>query len=224
MKRGNNFDLARLLLATLVVFFHAAMLSEHPRLLFLHRLDARGAVEGFFVISGFLIFASYERSRSLRDYFVKRARRILPGYWFATLLCLAIAAGYGRLFRAGKFLIGNLTFLGFISPGIPGVFESNPENAAMNGALWTIKIEVLFYCAVPVLVFLCRRFRPILVLSACIAASLAWRAALARHSSLSLQLPGQLSYFSLGALAYYYRPAFHRIAKWIWAPALLLYI
>ena len=57
------------------------------------------AVEGFFAISGFLIFASYERSTSLKDYFLKRGGRILPGYWLATIFCLAHCVFRGLLPR-----------------------------------------------------------------------------------------------------------------------------
>jgi peptidoglycan/LPS O-acetylase OafA/YrhL len=114
--------------------------------------------------------------------------------------------------------------MNFLQPGVPGVFDGNPGNSAMNGALWTIKIELMFYASVPVLVWLCRRLRPLRVLGACIVASIAYRLLLAGHETLAVQLPGQMSYFSLGALAYYYRSTCVAIVRWLWLPALALYM
>src|ERR1700743_3232503 len=81
-RRENNFDILRLVLAIVVVFFHAGSISGSPELVWLSdAFSGHLAVEGFFAISGFLIFASYERSTSLKDYFLRRGGRILPGYW-----------------------------------------------------------------------------------------------------------------------------------------------
>jgi peptidoglycan/LPS O-acetylase OafA/YrhL len=221
--RPNNFDIVRLLLALTVVLIHAYDLSfSAPLIIFVKFLNARIAVEGFFAISGFLIFASYERRNSLRQYASNRAFRILPGYWLSTLLCLAIAFSTGH-FNVGRFLLANLSFLNFLHPGIPGVFESNPGNSAMNGALWTIKIEVAFYCSVPILVWLCRRFHRDAVLITCILLSILYHEIFATNERMALQLPGQFSFFLVGTLIYYYLPEFKRHFRWIVVAAVLLY-
>jgi len=223
MRRENNFDIIRLLLAIVVVFFHVGHISGAPIFGPLPRyFSGHLAVEGFFAISGFLIFASWERSSSLRDYWIKRAARILPGYWLATALCLFIAFCYGS-FHVGKFLVGNLTFLNFIGGTIPGVFVSNPEHG-MNGALWTIKIEVMFYVAVPIIVWLCRRLHRDAVLWTIFALSVIYRVIMADHYSLSLQLPGQLSFFMIGALIHYHLGFFETHGKWFLFGAALLYL
>lgn len=203
MKRENNFDIIRLTLAAVVVLFHVGYISgatifERFPVYFSGHL----AVEGFFAISGFLIIASYERSSSLKDYYIKRAARILPGYWLATALCLVIALCYGS-FHLGRFLFANLTFANFLAPSVPGVFPSNPD-PVMNGALWTIKIEVMFYIFVPILVWLCRRLHRDAVLWSIVLLSIVYRVAMARHETLSMQLPGQLSFFMAGALIHYH--------------------
>jgi peptidoglycan/LPS O-acetylase OafA/YrhL len=221
--RENNFDIVRLVLAAIVVFVHAYDLSLSSSLAFIpHVVSAHVAVEGFFAISGFLIFASYERCKSLREYFTNRAFRILPGYWLSTVFCLLIAFSLGS-FHVGKFLLANLTFANFLHPGIDGVFESNPSNAFMNGALWTIKIEVMFYLAVPVLVWLCRRLHRDAVLWTLIVLSVVYRVALVRHESLDLQLPGQLSFFLVGTLIYYHLAFFKKHGKWFVLAAVLCY-
>ena len=221
--RQNNFDIVRLLLAAIVVLVHSANLSQSPALAFIPRLLSQHvAVEGFFAISGFLIFASYERCETLREYARNRAVRILPGYWLSTLLCLAIAAAYGS-FHVGRFILANLTFSSFLQPDIQGVFPNNPENHALNGALWTLKIEVMFYIAVPIIVFFCRKWRRDAVLWALFAASVLFRIALAGHQSLAVQLPGQLCFFLVGTLIHYHLPFFKQHGKLLMIGALALH-
>jgi len=223
MTRENNFDIVRLVLASIVVFFHASVLSASPSLAMIpHFLSAGVAVEGFFVISGFLIFASYERSKTLGQYFSNRGWRILPGYWFSTLLCLAIAFSLGS-FHVGKFLLANLTFANFLQPTIPGVFSHNPENADLNGSLWTIKIEIMFYLCVPAFVWLCRKLNRDAVLVFLFVGSLAYQVALAKHGKLAIQLPGQLCFFVVGAFVYYHLEWFKRNGWWIMAAAAVMF-
>src|SRR5436309_15940253 len=116
--RPNNFDLARLILASIVVLFHCGVLSNSPALQSFAALDSEAAVEGFFAISGCLIFASWERSPSLRDYVSKRGRRILPAYYATTGLCLVIAMLIFHRYAVGKFLLANVTFANFLHPGV----------------------------------------------------------------------------------------------------------
>ena len=223
MKRENNFDIMRLLLAAVVIFFHVGYISGAPIFAPLPRyFSGHLAVEGFFAISGFLIFASWERCSSLRDYWIKRAARILPGYWLATAFCLAIAFFSGS-FHVGRFLFANLTFLNFLGGSIPGVFANNPLDG-MNGALWTIKIEVMFYIAVPIIVWLCRHLHRDAVLWTLFALSIIYRVLMADHNTLALQLPGQLSFFMIGALIHYHLGWFEANGKWITAAAVLLWI
>ncbi len=221
--RPNNFDIVRLFLAGMVVLVHSYDLSGEAALAPIRAvISSRLAVECFFVISGFLIFASYERCTTLADYYANRAWRILPAYWLSTTFCLLIALFHSS-FHVGEFLAANLTFLNFLHPYILGVFDHNPGNNAMNGALWTIKIEVMFYVAVPMLVWLCRRLHREAVLCTCFAASLLYHWLFRHHASLLVQLPGQLSFFMVGALIYYHLPVFKRRKLWALAVAILLF-
>lgn len=222
MRRENNFDIIRLLLAILVVFFHVGHISGAPVFDSLPRyFSGHLAVEGFFAISGFLIFASWERCSGLRDYTVKRAARILPGYWLATALCLFIAFSYGD-YHVARFLFANLTFATFLTGPMPGVFPNNPT-PVLNGALWTIKIEVMFYVAVPIIVWLCRRLHRDAVLWTLFVLSIIYRVAMANHETLALQLPGQLSFFIIGALIHYHLQWFEANGKWLALGAALMF-
>ena len=221
--KHNNFDLVRLVLATTVVLVHIAVVSRQPELTFFLHLDSRGAVEGFFTISGFLIFASYDRCKSLREYFLKRARRILPAYWFSALLCIAIAVAFSHALHIGKFLVAYLTFLNFLVPGVPGVFSANPDVSAINSPTWTLKIEVAFYAIVPAVTWLCRRYGWNLVLGTIAILSIAFRIATDSNVHVSQQLPGQMCFFCAGALVYYHAGLFRRHGHWLLAPALVCY-
>ncbi|WP_339732007.1 acyltransferase [uncultured Gimesia sp.] len=224
--KKNNFDLLRLLLAMTVCLVHAAELSDFASLNSLSGiLSAKVAVQAFFVVSGFLIVMSYERSSSLTSYASKRLRRIYPAYFTVVLLCalglvLVSQQPLQEYFSLAwlKYLVANLTFLNFLQPTLPGVFESN-RLAAVNGALWTLKIEVLFYVAVPLLVYCIRRFRrlPVLLFFYCLSVAYAElmtfaavQTGVAFYERLARQLPGQLSYFMAGAILFYYLPFFER--------------
>jgi peptidoglycan/LPS O-acetylase OafA/YrhL len=183
------------------------------------------AVKAFFVVSGFLIFMSFERSNSLSSYASKRIRRIYPAYFtvvilFAISLAMVSSKNVGDYFSLEwiKYVAANLTFLNFLQPTLPGVFDSN-RLAVVNGALWTLKIEAMFYLTVPLFVFLFRKFSrlPMLVLVYCLSVAyagfliaIAARTGSGIYVELSRQLPGQLSYFMAGAFLYYYLHLFER--------------
>lgn len=233
---ANNFDLIRFCLAGIVFLFHAGGLPARPELAFLSRwMSAEFAVQAFFVVSGYLIFMSYERSETLGQYFERRVRRIYPAYAFVVLACAAGGLALTRLPASDylsspeifRYLTWNLAFLNFRQPTLPGVFEGNPLTV-VNGALWTLKVEVMFYLSVPILAWLFRRLpRP-----ACIAAlyllSVAYTLGLRELVTgaglldrLQYQLPGQLTYFLAGA-AFYYHPPGRRLALGLAAAALPL--
>ncbi|MDE3023377.1 MAG: acyltransferase [Pseudomonadota bacterium] len=210
----NNFDFLRLLFAGTVCLVHAYALSGYQELAWIPKvMSASVAVKGFFVISGFLIFMSYERSSSLSSYISKRARRIYPAYSTIVLLCaLGLVAfsttNAGSYFSLAwaKYILSNLVFLNFMHPTLPGLFEANKLNA-VNGSLWTLKIEVMFYLTVPIFVYLFRKFGrlPVLIFFYFFSIGYVWLFSnMATHSGsglyleLSRQLPGQLSYFMVG--------------------------
>ena len=222
----NNFDLLRLLFAATVCLVHSAYLSGYQVLAGLVGfLSGPAAVKAFFVVSGFLIFMSYERSTSLASYASKRIRRIYPAYVTVVVLCAVLLAAVssqtlGDYFSLGwlKYLAANLVFLNFLQPTLPGVFASNTM-AEVNGALWTLKIEVMFYLAVPLFGYLFKRFSLFWVLLLTYCLSVAYSAVLATvaertgagiYVQLGRQLPGQLCYFMAGAFLYYFRALFER--------------
>jgi peptidoglycan/LPS O-acetylase OafA/YrhL len=176
-------------------------------------------VQAFFVVSGFLVTMSFETSSSLKSYASKRLRRIAPAYVMvvvaAALLLSAVstlpATRYFTSSEFWRYLGFNLILSNFSAPSLPGVFQSNFETA-VNGSLWTIKIEVAFYCAVPFMVWAARRFGYRATLVTVFVASLLWKlgfsfaadaSGVAFYAKLAKQLPGQLCFFAGGAWAFY---------------------
>lgn len=220
LRDENNFDLIRLLLACVVFAAHAAELSGMSMLAPLRGiLRSDLAIDGFFVLSGFLIFASYENSATLKGYFVKRARRILPAYFAVVLLCafgLVFVSSLppGDYFSADwlNYLAANLSMLNFLQPELPGVFEDHAVSA-VNGALWTLKIELMFYLSVPLLAWFAARFGRFYGLVTIYLLAITWSYAMNDLASrtgndlfltLEHQLPGQLAFFISGALLFYF--------------------
>ncbi len=237
-KQNNNFDLLRFLLAVTVFLVHSYVLSGS---LFLEPiskiLSSEVAVQSFFIVSGFLIFMSYENSKTAKSYFQKRFWRIFPAYFFVIIVTVLIAS----LFTAYtldhhwwvsvlKYFLANLFFLNFINPNLPGVFEAN-LNPTINGALWTLKIEVMFYLAVPLFVSLFNkvgRLPGMLCLFVCSVIYSYVLLAIDDHGggesflALRRQLPGQLTYFIVGAAGYYYFEYFKRFSKPIFLLAIMV--
>lgn len=215
----NNFDLLRLLAAADVMALHIYDLTAAPELSWLHAIDTRLALCTFFIISGYLVFQSFEQTPRLARYADKRLRRIVPAYVVVILLSVLMGAvitslGWRDYWRDGatwRYLITNLGFLNFLQPTLPGVFVGQPFTA-VNGALWTIKVELMFYMAVPVFVWLVRRWGHHLVLGAGFLFACLWWGgfnALALSSGkgmyveLAKQMPGWLMFFLPGAWCFY---------------------
>lgn len=165
ISKKNNFDLLRLLLSITVFLVHSSILSKRAELAVITRyLSSEVAVNSFFVISGFLVTMSFYNSSSKTDYFIKRARRIYPAYFsvifistFLGLLLTTLPFKSYLSFDLLKYLLANLSFLNLLQPALPGVFASN-SMSAVNGALWSIRFEVLFYTTIPIAVLFIQKY------------------------------------------------------------------
>jgi peptidoglycan/LPS O-acetylase OafA/YrhL len=150
----NNVHLFRIVLAILVILSHSYPLVEGNEVnepfqrIAGHLTLGRIAVDCFFLLSGFLITASWERNPSVRDFFARRVSRIYPGFFAVTFLSCFV------LVPAVKG-IDSVTYDGFLSAlwdsiwlrSTPsyGIFDENP-NRSLNGSLWSIPYEFSCYC------------------------------------------------------------------------------
>lgn len=152
---GNNFGALRLVLAYLVILAHSPEIldGDGSRELLTRAFGTMSfgvlAVDGFFIISGYLITSSYQHSTTAAGFMVKRVLRIYPGFIVAFLMCVYLLApwvggvpGSYRLGLAPDSLLGSLLLLR--APQVPGVF-AGAYYPHVNGAMWTIKWEFLAY-------------------------------------------------------------------------------
>lgn len=149
MKR-NNLDLLRLVFALQVLFLHAA---EHLGSRVPTFIDHFPGVPAFFFVSGFLIYASYKNSPGWR-YVQNRFLRIYPAMIFCCVgmvVIALIAHGWGDLARHGRqyafWFLAQVTLGQTYNPA----FLRDVGVGVLNGSLWTITTEVLFYFCVPLL-------------------------------------------------------------------------
>lgn len=170
ISRENNFDFLRLFFASLVIISHSFPLAgvrdlEPLRYLTNSRYDLGGiAVESFFVISGYLIFQSVERSSNFINYFWKRILRLYPAFIVMTLVTiLTIPFIYEGIIP----LLENQSFLNYfprqltlfnLQQDIEGVFTHLPYTG-INGSLWTIRYEFTMYILVGLLFFVKKGWR-----------------------------------------------------------------
>jgi peptidoglycan/LPS O-acetylase OafA/YrhL len=167
ISKTNNFDLIRFLAAMQVVMTHGIGHFEiDPTNCFarlgLRLLPAFPGVPIFFSISGFLILWSYERNHSsVKTFFFNRARRIFPGLWvcFAVTFLLLVTFDiitYETLFTT-PMLVWIIMQLSFFQVYTPASLK-NFGVGTPNGSLWTIPVELQFYCTVPLIYYLTRRW------------------------------------------------------------------
>ena len=231
----NNFDFLRFVFALTVAISHFIELSEVDFFLPIKKFfNTRLAIDGFFIISGFLIAKSFEASSNTKDYILRRIRRIFPAYFFIILisaffLFFISSKSAGEYFFNGQFwryLLANLSFQNYFEPCLPGVFETH-EICAINGALWTIKIEEAFYLCLPIFYWLFKKkyisFN-MLIATTYIISIVYFNYFLAQNNyRIAKQLPGAFSFFAVGIL--FYRN-FNFLFKWkhlIIIPSLLLF-
>lgn len=150
-KRLPSLDGWRAISILLVLGSHSAVAAQFPQSLLTHKLDTVWGLAGpfgvrvFFIISGFLItwLLLQEETRtgtvSLRNFYVRRAIRILP-VCAVYLLVIAVLQFEGLYTQPLPTWIGNLTFTSnFIIKG-----------AWQTGHLWSLGVEEQFYLFWPI--------------------------------------------------------------------------
>lgn len=144
-----NFDLMRLIAALLVVVSHTFPLAGQPPFTIrgVEDLGALG-VSIFFVISGYLVAASYVRDP--KTYLLKRILRIEPGLIASlivtvVLLSFVTTAPQAEYWREGALYVVRNALLYPTTYELPGVFQTVPHAGIVNGVLWTLRLEFTFY-------------------------------------------------------------------------------
>lgn len=150
IKRNSALDSLRGFSTILIVVYHTSDISgysvTHAESIgaYIDRLNVGVAI--FFVLSGFLIFRPFVHSLIhgstlpvVRHYYLKRAARILPGYWIALFVLARLDA---------LTVVNSSGFIRNILLVHP--FTANNVFTGIRQA-WTLSVEMSFYIVVPLL-------------------------------------------------------------------------
>lgn len=162
--RFRELDVLRGLAALSVVVFHY---SRHGTRYFSgYPFDfwvGKYGVHLFFVISGFVIYYTLERSRTVGDFLFSRFSRLFPAYWvaLAILILLSVLSGAERIWWNGYLVNATMLqkFVGF--PDVDDVY-------------WTLGVELAFYALMTAAFFLGLMRRIVLVGFVWLLAAAAW--------------------------------------------------
>lgn len=155
--RANALNFLRLLLASAVIFGHAALLGGYVLARPVMLAFSEVAVDGFFAVSGFLITRSWCTHPDWRRFLWHRSLRILPAFWVCLLATALVFAPISVMLQgyplssywsasAGpwSYLWRNaLLWIG--QPAIAGTPNSVPFPGTWNGSLWSLYWEFLCY-------------------------------------------------------------------------------
>ena len=151
----NNFTLVRLILASSVIFTHSyglihGMTADDPFAPWLGKPISAFAVDGFFFLSGFLVYASLARRGNVLAFARARLARLWPALAVSVMLCVLGGIALTNVdlpsYFSGptlRFMISNLTLQGG-GYHLTGVM-CDGVLCNINGSLWTIPWEVRCY-------------------------------------------------------------------------------
>jgi len=155
--QNNNLTLVRLVLASAVIvshcYFQQTGIDETDWLSpWLGVPVSWLAVDGFFFLSGFLVFRSLVRHHDRPRFFMARLARMYPALLAfvlgTTLIGIAYTTADLRQYFTGetlRFLLGNLSFIkAYYS--LSGVYCGDATTlCTLNGSLWTLPWEMRCY-------------------------------------------------------------------------------
>ena len=156
--RENNLNTVELMAALLVIVSHAyAFATGYLRTDWLYIVSGGSgdfgalAVNVFFFYSGLMITGSLFRNGDTKRYFKRRVARIFPAFILVTLLIVFIAGPVITSLSPSEYFrnadtygyLKNLLLL--TEHTLPGVFTHNIYGNAVNGPIWTIRVEVACY-------------------------------------------------------------------------------
>ncbi len=224
--RLEGIDILRGLAVSVVIlyhFFELLGLHNSPYYPFVISIGQIGVP--LFVISGYLIYRSVDHSISkkginagLKQYFMHRIFRILPAYYFNFFIVFLLAFYIFHTMDTWSpdFILEQI----FAHLNLTAFFTYKIAGLGLNGAYWTLSIEMLWYIVVPLFFIFIQKDRYLILL---FILSLFYLLALdyslldkflnldkAANNYIhllyywSFQLPGQLIYFIAGIFIYKY--------------------
>ena len=180
--------------------FYASRLMNHLGLTYGH-----AAVDLFIVVSGFCLMLPIarrgDRMPPLRQFFTRRARRILPPYYASLLLSCLFIVAFAHDFTGTVWdnslpltapqFAAHLLLVHDLPLGLKG--------GSLNYPLWSVAVECQIYLCMPLIVLALRRIGNGWTLSGAVVLGLLLHVGL--RGRLDTAMPWYLALFTMGAVA-----------------------
>jgi peptidoglycan/LPS O-acetylase OafA/YrhL len=160
----NNFGMLRLLFACLVILSHSPWIlygdySNEILTKTFGTMDIGSvALDGFFLISGYLVTMSYQHSYSIKNYLLKRCLRIFPGFAIASLISVFIFAPMSYGWQAmlnlplSEWIKIPLRIITLQQPWVANTLHNTKHSSEvldiLNHPMWSIRYEFACYISV----------------------------------------------------------------------------
>jgi len=158
-KRYAELDALRGIAAIMVVLFHysfryGSIYGYAVEPAFSFEIGQYG-VQLFFIISGFVIFLTLNKTEHVSDFIVSRFSRLYPAYWAAMLFTFSVVYVFSLPGREVSFSVAviNCTML-----------QKWFKVASVDGVYWTLAVEMSFY-VIMIFLFVTRQLRNINIVS-----------------------------------------------------------
>ena len=160
-------------------------------------------VDGMLLLSGFLLYLPYTqagtRLPAIGAFYKRRLIRILPSYLLCIVPMFILCCVRGDYLQTSDAVLDILSHLTFTH----NLFYFSYFRSPLNGALWTLAVEMQFYLLFP---FLARAFRklPVVTYAIMTGAAFAFRFYASRQPDTSMyfnQLPAFLDVYANGFVA-----------------------
>jgi len=162
-KRVNILDGLRVIAIVMVILYH--YYSRYYGIHYSYPINTKNVfhfgylgVELFFIISGFVITLTLDKSKNMLDFLKKRIIRLWPAMFICSLLTFVFMLFFDHQFLfSGSHNFKNLLISNtFISPNlINWIFGT--RFSYIDGAYWSLWVEISFYFIVSVLYFISKK-------------------------------------------------------------------
>jgi peptidoglycan/LPS O-acetylase OafA/YrhL len=160
--RRNGFDALRLLFALLVAVDHGVSAYSGDHLQVGRTGIGDFALDGFFVLSGFLVTRSWMQLDSFPRFAWHRFLRIMPGFWVCLVVVAFVVAPVAAALQgmsplqaftgtpsAWDYVVQNAGLL-IVHFDIAGILADLPKQDSFNGSVWTLAFEAFCYAIIGV--------------------------------------------------------------------------
>jgi|GEM_PF-1137184 len=154
------------------IYFQTGIWTSPPSAFYAYL--GTGTVDLFFLISGFLFWSKCIAEGGIRqtsDFWVSRARRLIPAYYASLILITLIVFAHTRLsirVPLHQLCLEFLSWLAFCVPNLRQPLNGITQAPLINAVvIWTLQLEIVFYAFLPLLYRIFNGYRVFMYLALC---------------------------------------------------------